>query len=51
MLWPESFSARPFAFLQLPATAIAALAAFGEASDLFTCAGALVIFASAEYII
>jgi drug/metabolite transporter (DMT)-like permease len=45
----ESSSVMPFAFLQLPATAIAAFAAFGQAPDLFTCAGALVIFASAQY--
>ena len=45
----ESSSVMPFAFLQLPATAAAAYAAFGQAPDLFTCAGALVIFASAQY--
>ena len=45
----ESSSVMPFSFLQLPATAIAAYAAFGQAPDLFTLAGALVIFASAQY--
>ena len=45
----ESSSVMPFAFLQLPATALAAFIAFGQAPDLFTCAGALVIFASAQY--
>ncbi len=45
----ESSSVMPFSFLQLPATVIAAYAAFGQAPDLFTLAGALVIFASAQY--
>ena len=45
----ESSSVMPFSFLQLPATALAAYAAFGQAPDLFTVAGALVIFASAQY--
>ncbi len=45
----ESSSVMPFSFLQLPATAIAAYAAFGQAPDLFTLAGALVIFASTRY--
>ncbi|MBM3533532.1 MAG: DMT family transporter [Alphaproteobacteria bacterium] len=45
----ESSSVMPFTFLQLPATAVAAYAAFGQVPDLFTWAGALVIFASAQY--
>ena len=45
----ESSLVMPFAFLQLPATALAAYAAFDQVPDLFTCVGALVIFASAQF--
>ena len=45
----ESSVVMPFAFLQLPATALAAYAAFDQVPDLFTCVGALVIFASAQF--
>src|SRR3990172_4858971 len=40
----------PFNFLQLPIAAVFGLVLFGEMSDLWTWAGAVVIFSSSYYI-
>jgi drug/metabolite transporter (DMT)-like permease len=48
--YAEASFIAPIDFLRLPFTAVVALVAFGEISDMWTWIGAAVIFASTTYI-